>query len=124
MKKFDADLEYAKITNNRFRIRKKVLVIFLCLEILTLIGISYAYYLANDTETMVSGVVGEFEQVDFKLKVYLNDQLAPAFPAVDAGYTFSHATCDNGSTVSWDNANWLLEVTHSNPDYCQIYFTK
>ena len=65
------------------------------------------------------------EQMKEMLSYTIDGNSTSSMPTKGSGYKVKSITCKNGSILSWDNDNWLLEVERiESEDLCNIDFTK
>ena len=64
------------------------------------------------------------EQMKEMLSYTIDGNKTSSMPTKGSGYKVKSITCKNGSILSWDNDNWLLEVEKvESEDLCNIDFT-
>ena len=64
------------------------------------------------------------EQMKEMLSYTIDGNSTSSMPTKGSGYKVKSITCKNGSILSWDNDNWLLEVEKlESEDLCNIDFT-
>ena len=64
------------------------------------------------------------EQMKEMLSYTIDGNSTSSMPTKGSGYKVKGITCKNGSILSWDNDNWLLEVEKlESEDLCNIDFT-
>ena len=64
------------------------------------------------------------EQMKEMLSYTIDGNKTSSMPSKGSGYKVKSITCKNGSILSWDNDNWLLEVEKlESEDLCNIDFT-
>ena len=64
------------------------------------------------------------EQMKEMLSYTIDGNSTSSMPTKGSGYKVKSITCKNGSILSWDNDNWLLEVEKlESVDLCNIDFT-
>ena len=64
------------------------------------------------------------EQMKEMLSYTIDGNSTNSMPSKGSGYKVKSITCKNGSILSWDNDNWLLEVEKlESEDLCNIDFT-
>ena len=64
------------------------------------------------------------EQMKEMLSYTIDGNKTSSMPTKGSGYKVKGITCKNGSILSWDNDNWLLEVEKlESEDLCNIDFT-
>ena len=64
------------------------------------------------------------EQMKEMLSYTIDGNKTSSMPTKGSGYKVKSITCKNGSILSWDNDNWLLEVEKlKSEDLCNIDFT-
>ena len=102
---------------------KRVIISFLIVGVITSLGIIGSNYFnkdekLNSNETLISYYVETGEGTGVYEK-----QEGTTWPE---GYVLNEekSTCDNGSTLSWDDANNAVIVTSGQSDDCKIYFDK
>ena len=64
------------------------------------------------------------EQMKEMISYTIDGNSTSSMPTKGSGYKVKSITCKNGSILSWDNDNWLLEVEKlESEDLCNIDFT-
>ena len=64
------------------------------------------------------------EQMEEMISYTIDGNSTSSMPTKGSGYKVKGITCKNGSILSWDNDNWLLEVEKlESEDLCNIDFT-
>ena len=64
------------------------------------------------------------EQMKEMLSYTIDGNSTSSMPSKGSGYKVKSITCKNGSILTWDNDNWLLEVEKlESEDLCNIDFT-
>ena len=123
MKAFNPEKELKRL-NRKFGKRNLIIGIFIILIALT-IGSSYAIFsITKQSHVILSGKVGEFTTNDIQLAVLVEGEKTDKFPEKGSGYIFDSLICDNGTTGTWDNNLWILNVAYSKPDKCTVNFSE
>ena len=123
LKQFNPNKELKKL-NHKYT-KKHLIISLIVLVLLISIGSSYAIFsIQPEYHTFIKGTVGEFSTGDILLSVLVEGEKQDNFPAKDSGYAFESVTCENGTTGTWDNENWGLQVTFTKPDKCTINFVE
>lgn len=123
LKQFNPNKELKKL-NHKYT-KKNLIISLIALVLLISIGSSYAIFsIQTEYHTFIKGTVGEFSTGDILLSVLVEGEKQDSFPAKDSGYAFESVTCENGTTGTWDNENWDLQVTFTKPDKCTVNFKK
>ena len=121
LKQFNPNKELKKL--NRKYTKKHLIMSLIVVVLLISIGSSYAIFsIQPEYHTFIKGTVGEFSTGDILLSVLVEGEKQDSFPAKDSGYTFESVTCENGTTGTWDNESWGLQVTFTKPDKCTVNF--
>ena len=83
----------------------------------------FAYKLTTNNSTNKLSLTKE--QMKEMLSYTIDGNKTSSMPTKGSGYKVKSITCKNGSILSWDNDNWLLEVEKvESEDLCNIDFTK
>ncbi len=123
LKPFNPNKELKKL--NRKYTKKHLIISLIVLVLIISIGSSYAIFsIQPEYHTFIKGTVGEFSTGDILLSVLVEGEKQDSFPAKDSGYAFESVTCENGTTGTWDNENWGLNITFTKPDKCTVNFKK
>ena len=82
----------------------------------------FAYKLTTNNSTNKLSLTKE--QMKEMLSYTIDGNSTSSMPTKGSGYKVKSITCKNGSILSWDNDNWLLEVEKlESEDLCNIDFT-
>ena len=82
----------------------------------------FAYKLTTNNSTNKLSLTKE--QMKKMLSYTIDGNSTSSMPTKGSGYKVKSITCKNGSILSWDNDNWLLEVEKlESEDLCNIDFT-
>lgn len=123
LKQFNPNKELKKL--NRKYTKKHLIISLIALVLLISIGSSYAIFsIQPEYHTLIKGTVGEFSTGDILLSVLVEGEKQDSFPAKDSGYVFESVTCEEGTTGTWDNENWGLNITFIKPDKCTVSFVE
>lgn len=121
-KLFNPDKELKKI--NRKYTKKQLIMVLLVVVVMVTIGTSYAIFsIQPEYHIFLKSQVGEFSTSDIKLSVLVNGEKVNEFPNKGSGYGFEKIECKNGSTGTWSNSEWKLNMDFSQADSCDIYFS-
>ncbi len=82
----------------------------------------FAYKLATNKSNNKISLTKE--QMKDMLSYTIDGNKTSSMPSKGSGYIAKSITCNNGSILTWDNDNWLLEVEKlESEDICNIDFT-
>lgn len=125
LKKFDFNLKENK--------KKKSIIAVAAIVLVLLIGITiyatYAAYKETKSYNIIQGKVGKFltnSDVSVTIKIIKADgteSYASEFPS-SSEYTYSaeKSSCENGSTISFNESVWKATISSSTNDKCTLYF--
>jgi len=112
---------------------KLPLAVMLVAVLLTCVGFifTYAFYEAVDTTPIIGATTGKIGDLEVRVMAEERDTngnglgkyaLYPYIPRAGYRYNAEKSKCSNGSTFTYDEENYEVNITASGKDVCYIYF--
>ena len=92
---------------------------------ISIIYFTYSKFSSTNEATMYETTVEPFIKNDYFIASYIDGEWSNEIPGKDDGYAVDKIVCDNGTTGTWNNEEWGIDIRNATQKVkCSIYFIK
>ena len=128
LKRFNTNLESKKLANKQkreYNVKTRTLILSIGILVCSIILCTYATFSSNNKVDVINSSVGNLEQIDYKVNIYIDGTLTNNVPDKNAGYEVDSITCTHNALGKWDNSHWGITITNTQePTECNVYFVE